>query len=48
LTPIEITLGPKLRALLAGEFPPDIDQDSEVPDFVPEEWAKPVGEEPPG
>jgi hypothetical protein len=45
---VEINLGPKLRALLAGELPPDLDQDFEVPDFVPEEWAKPAGEEPPG
>ena len=44
---IEITLGPKLRALLAGEFPSDLDQDFEVPDFMPEEWAEPAGEEPP-
>ncbi len=45
---VEITLGPKLRALLAGEFPPDLDQDFEVPDFVPEEWGEPGAEEPPG
>jgi hypothetical protein len=30
---IEITLGPKLRALLAGELPPELDQDSVLPDF---------------
>jgi hypothetical protein len=44
---VEITIGPKLRALLAGEFPPELDEDFEFPDFVPEEWAKPTGEEPP-
>jgi hypothetical protein len=43
---IEITIGPKLRALLAGELPPDQDRDSEVPDFVPEEWANPANDEP--
>jgi hypothetical protein len=45
---VEITIGPKLRALLAGELPPDLDQSSEVPDFVPEEWTEPAGEQPPG
>jgi hypothetical protein len=45
---IEITLGPNLHALLAGEFPPELDPDSEVPDFVPEEWTDSAGEEPPG
>ena len=45
---IELTLGRKLRALLAGELPPDLDQNSEVPDFVPEEWTEPAGEQPPG
>jgi hypothetical protein len=41
---IEITYGPKLRALLRGN-PEAIAQESEqewqVPDFPPEEWAKP-------
>jgi hypothetical protein len=45
---VEITLGPKLRALLAGELSPDLDQDSEVPDFVPQEWGEPAAEQPPG
>jgi hypothetical protein len=45
---VEITIGPKLRALLRGELPPDLDQDFEVPDFLPEEWGESVGEEPPG
>ena len=45
---VEITLGPKLRALLAGELPPDLDQASEVPDFPPEGWGEPAAEEPPG
>jgi hypothetical protein len=45
---VEITLDPKLRALLVGEPPPDLDQDFEVPDFPPAEWAKPAGEEPLG
>jgi hypothetical protein len=43
---IEITLGPHLLALLRGELPPDLS--SEVPDFVPEAWTEPAGEEPPG
>lgn len=49
---LEITLGPTLRALLQGEVPPHLvegsDPDLEVPDFVPEGWAEPRGEEPPG
>ena len=45
---VEITLGPNLRALLAGELPPDRDEDFEVPDFPPEEWGEPAGGEPPG
>jgi hypothetical protein len=45
---VEITVGPKLRALLAGELPLELDEDFEVPDFVPEEWGGPGGEEPPG
>ena len=44
----EITLGPNLLALFRGELPPDLDQDFEVPDFVPEEWGEPAGEEPRG
>ncbi len=47
-TMFEITLGPNLRALLAGELPPELDEDFEVPDFVPEEWGGPAAEEPPG
>jgi hypothetical protein len=43
----EIRLGPNLRALFAGELPPESDEDFEVPDFVPEEWEDPEGEEPP-
>jgi hypothetical protein len=38
---LEITLGPKLRALLAGELPPDLDLDFELPDFPPEGWENP-------
>ena len=44
---VEISIGPKLRALLAGELPPE-DEDSQVPDFVPEEWTKPADVEPLG
>lgn len=47
---LEITLGPNLRALLGGEFPPTLAQGSDpgwqVPDFSPEEWGEPAGEEP--
>jgi hypothetical protein len=45
---VEITLGPELRALLAGELPPGLDQAFEIPDFPPEEWGEPAGEEPAG
>jgi hypothetical protein len=51
-TVLEIALGPNLRALLRGEVPPHLvegsDLDLEVPDFVPEGWAEPTGDEPPG
>ena len=51
-TVLEITLGPNLRALLRGEVPPTLaqgcDPDWQVPDFPPEEWGEPAGEEPPG
>jgi hypothetical protein len=47
-TVFEITLGPNLQALLAGELPPNLDQASEVPDFPPAEWGEPAGKEPPG
>ncbi len=45
---LEITFGPNLRALLAEEFPPNLDSGFEVPDFPPAEWGEPAGEEPPG
>ena len=45
---VEITLGPNLRALLAGELPPHLDEYPEVPDFPPEEWGEPADDEPPG
>jgi hypothetical protein len=38
----EIALDPNLRGLLRGELR------WHVPDFPPEDWAKPTGEEPPG
>ena len=45
----EIRLGPTLRALLQGEdLTEGSDLDSEVPDFVPEGWADPRGDEPAG
>jgi hypothetical protein len=44
---VEISLGPKVCALLAGELPPDLDQDFELPDFPPEGWGEPAGDEPP-
>ena len=47
-TVFEITFGPNLRALFAGELPPDLDEDFEVPDFLPKEWGDLAGEEPPG
>jgi hypothetical protein len=45
---LEITFGPNLRALLAGELRPNLHPGFEVPDFPPEEWGEPAGEEPPG
>ena len=39
---LEILLSPNLRALLAGKIWPDPDPDSEVPDFVLEEWDSPA------
>jgi hypothetical protein len=48
-TIFEITLGPNLRALLAGELPPSESEPSfEVPDFPPKEWQERTGEEGPG
>ncbi len=47
-TMLEITLGPNIRALLSGEFPPSSGRDSEVPDFLPEEWGELPEEESPG
>ncbi|MBA3735370.1 MAG: hypothetical protein H0W90_09265 [Actinobacteria bacterium] len=47
-TVFEITLGPNLRALLAGDLPPNLDRAFEVPDYPPKEWGKPAAEEPPG
>ncbi len=48
---VEITLGPNLLSLLRGELPPSLAAGSEsgfeVPDFPPEEWEEPRGEEPP-
>ncbi len=43
---VEITLGPKLHALLLGELPLDLDPDFEFPDFVPQEWGTPADDEP--
>jgi len=43
-TVLEITLGPRLWALLRGEVPPNLaegsDPELEVPDFPPEEWGE--------
>lgn len=49
-TRLELTLGSRLRALLRGELPhldEDADPDVDVPDFLPEEWGRAQGEEPP-
>ncbi|HLG10105.1 MAG TPA: hypothetical protein VI409_15660 [Gaiellaceae bacterium] len=43
----EISFGPNLQALLAGELPPNAEPALEVPDFLPEEWGGLVDEEPP-
>jgi hypothetical protein len=45
---VELTLGPNLLALLGGELPSNLDPGFEVPDFPPEEWGQPAGEEPLG
>ncbi len=42
---VEITIGLKLGARLAGELPRGEDE-CEFPDFVPEEWEKPFPAEP--
>ena len=43
---VELTLGPNLLALLGRELPSNLDPGFEVPDFPPEEWGQPAGEEP--
>ena len=47
---LEITYGPRLRALLRGELDKldqEFEEDWQVPDFPPKEWGEPAGEEPP-
>ena len=47
---LEITYGPRLRALLRGELDKldqEFAEDWQVPDFPPTEWGEPAGEEPP-
>ena len=47
---IEIEYGPRLRALLRGELDKldqEFEEDWQAPDFPPEEWGEPAGEEPP-
>jgi hypothetical protein len=46
---IEIEYGPRLRALLRGELDKldqEFEEDWHAPDFPPEEWGEPAGEEP--
>ncbi len=43
---VEITLGPNVLALLRGELPADPDPSFETPDFPPQEWGQPLGDEP--
>jgi hypothetical protein len=48
---LEITYGPRLRALLRGELDKlaqEVEEDWQVPDFLPEEWGEPSGGEPAG
>ena len=49
---VEITIGPNLRALFERELPSTLAQGSDpswqVPDYPPEDWGEPAGEEPPG
>ena len=44
----EISFGPNLQALLAGELPPNVDPDWQVPDYLPAAWEEDAGEEPSG
>ncbi|HEY2940001.1 MAG TPA: hypothetical protein VGJ27_09315, partial [Gaiellaceae bacterium] len=47
---LEITYGPRLRALLRGELDKlaqELEEDWKVPDFPPKEWGEPEGEGPP-
>jgi hypothetical protein len=46
---IEIEYGPRLRALLRGEqdkLDQEFEEDWQAPDFPPEAWGEPSGEEP--
>jgi hypothetical protein len=48
---LEITYGPKLRALLEGDLESlaqESEQDWQVPDFPPEEWGEPASGDPSG
>jgi hypothetical protein len=45
---LEIEYGPRLRALLHGELDTldqEFAEDWQVPDFLPEEWGEPTGED---
>jgi hypothetical protein len=48
---LEISFGPRLRALLRGELDTldeEVAEDWQVPDVLPEEWGEPSGGEPAG
>jgi len=48
---LEITYGPKLRALLEGDLESlaqESEQDWQVPDFPPKEWGEPASGDPSG
>jgi hypothetical protein len=48
---IEIKYGPRLQALMRGEWDKlgqQFPEDWQAPDFLPEEWTKPSGDDPSG
>jgi hypothetical protein len=45
---LEITLGPQRRIPPGQDASPELDLGWQVPDFPPQEWEPPTGEQPPG
>jgi hypothetical protein len=42
----EITLSPELQRLLGEHDPPELDPDWQIPDYPPQHWQQPGGEQP--